>query len=62
MVIKKATRELEPAEHKRYAVYNCKIDNEVIEFDEIEEAIAYILTNTDTTSVAIKRCGTTIWR
>jgi hypothetical protein len=62
MVIKNAAHALEPAEHKKYAVYKCKIDNKVVEFDEIEEAIAYILTNTDTTSVAIKRCGTTIWR
>jgi hypothetical protein len=62
MVIKKPHPSWNQLNIKKYAVYNCKIDNEVIEFDEIEEAIAYILTNTDTTSVAIKRCGTTIWR
>jgi hypothetical protein len=57
----KASLQSAPAEHKSYSVRKWRSDWVVAEFDDLDEAIAYLLAQSNTLSLKIKRNGVIIW-
>jgi hypothetical protein len=58
---KKASLQSAPTEHKPYSVRKWRSDWVVAEFDDLDEAIAYLLSQSNPMSLKIKRNGVIIW-